>query len=196
MIYGYARENPESQIESNNIEKQIIKLLACGCDEVIEEQFTGKITDRPRLNELICKLQSGDTLMITKLDRLARDLTQAYKLINELRSREITINILNMGIIDNTNLGVSILNIFSALAEFERDVLIERTQYGKAVASKGKGYKNGRKPKYTDEQRQHALSLLSSNGGDKSYPQVSEATGISVSTLVREMRKDRKRHMK
>lgn len=195
MIFGYARVGSKKQLKDNCLEEQTIKLLACGCNEVIEEEFTEKATNnRPRLDELIGRLSLGDTLMVTKLDSLTRDLTQAYKLIMELRNREINVTILNIGIIDSTDSGKSILNIFLSLSEFEKDVMLERIQEGKAIAEKQEGYRAGRKPKFSSEEKEYALSLLSSNGGDKSYIQVSEDTGISVSTLVRSMRRNKSKY--
>lgn len=190
MIYGYARVSTKKQLEGNSIEEQINKLFDEGnCDEVIEEQFTGKTTERPKLELLLNKIKSGDTFVVTKFDRFARSISQGTDLIERLLSKGIKVNILNIGVMDNTASSKLIRNIFLAFAEFERDLIIERTQEGKAIARQKSGFKDGRPNKYTEEQVQHALSLLIVNGGDCSYKTAARITGISVSTLQRKQRK-------
>ena len=134
-------------------------------------------------------LKSGDTLMVTKLDRFARSMTQGSELVNELIQRGIKVNILNIGMMDNTPASKLIRNIFFSFAEFERDMIVERTQEGKAIAKTKEGFKEGRPKKHTREQLDHALAMLTINGGNKSYKEVERLLGISKSTLIREMRK-------
>ncbi|KJZ89631.1 hypothetical protein ClosIBUN22A_CONTIG204g04075 [Clostridium sp. IBUN22A] len=138
------------------------------------------------------ELKAGDTLVVCKLDRFARSMTQGSELVNELIEKGIKVNILNIGVMDNTPASKLIRNIFFSFAEFERDMIVERTQEGKAIARTKEGFKEGRPKSYTDKQLQHALSLLSVNGGDKSYNEVVEITGISKSTLIRENNKRKK----
>lgn len=115
--------------------------------------------------------------MITKLDRLARSASQGIAFIDELLSHEINVHILNMGLMDNSPTGKLIRNILLAFAEFERDMIVERTQEGRRIS----GHYGGRPHKYGQEQLAHTMSLLETN----SYNQVSSMTGISVSTLYR-----------
>lgn len=105
--------------------------------------------------------------------------------MTELINRGVRINILNIGIMDNIPASKLIRNIFFSFAEFERDMIVERTQEGKAIAKTKTGFTEGRPKKYTQKQIKHALRLLSINGGDKSYNEVVEITGISKSTLIR-----------
>jgi DNA invertase Pin-like site-specific DNA recombinase len=90
---------------------------------------------------------------------------------------------------DNTPASKLIRNVFFSFAEFERDMIIERNQEGKAIAKTKEGFKEGRPKSYNDKQLYHALSLLTVNGGDKSYNEVVEITGISKGTLIRENNK-------
>lgn len=98
---------------------------------MICEQYTGKTTDRPELNKLLTKLIAGDTLVVTKLDRLARTAQEGHNLIQDLIKRDITIIIDNMGTVSNKPLDALMVNILLAFAQFERSMIIERTQSGK-----------------------------------------------------------------
>ncbi len=190
MIYGYARVSTKGQAnDGNSLESQIEKLKENGADKVYQDSFTGTKTDRPEFTKLLNELKAGDTLVVCKLDRFARSMTQGSELVNELIEKGIKVNILNIGVMDNTPASKLIRNIFFSFAEFERDMIVERTQEGKAIARTKEGFKEGRPKSYTDKQLQHALSLLSVNGGDKSYNEVVEITGISKSTLIRENNK-------
>lgn len=167
------------------MEDQERTLLERGCSVVYKESYTGTKTERPVFTDVISRLESGDTFMVTKLDRFARTATEGIKLIRSLMERGIKVHILNMGLIEDTPTGRLILTVMSGFAEFERDMIVERTQAGKAIAKTKPGFREGRPRKYTDTQIEMALSLL-----DKySYSQVEKMTKISKSTLVREMRK-------
>lgn len=190
MIYGYARVSTKGQAkDGNSLESQIEILKSNGAEKIFSDSFTGTKTDRPNFKKLLNKLNPGDTLMVTKLDRFARSMTQGSELVNELIDKGIRVNILNIGIMDNTPASKLIRNIFFSFAEFERDMIIERTQEGKAIAKTKEGFKEGRPKKYTSNQIDNALSMLTINGGNKSYNQVSELLGISKSTLIRENNK-------
>ena len=189
MNYGYARVSTTKQGYGNSLEEQLLQLFEAGCDEVIEEKFSAKTNDRPQLKILLEKLKEGDTFTVTKLDRFARSLIDGTKLVQELLDRGIKINILNIGVMDNTTSSKLIRNIFLSFAEFERDMILERTREGKEIARTKEGYKEGRPKKFTKEQIGLALSMLSVNGGDKSYKDVERLIGISVSTLKRENNK-------
>ena len=190
MIYGYARVSTKGQAkDGNSLESQIETLKNNGAVEIYSDSFTGTKTDRPNFNKLLNRLKPGDTLMVTKLDRFARSMTQGSELVNQLIDKGIRVNILNIGIMDNTPSSKLIRNIFFSFAEFERDMIVERTQEGKAIAKTKEGFKEGRPKKYTEKQLNNALSMLTVNGGDKSYNEVAELLGISKSTLIRENNK-------
>ena len=146
------------------------------------------ITGIGYIDKLTKVLVDGDMLIVTKLDRIARSTIQGIDLIENLLGKGVVVHVLNIGIMDNSPAGKLIRNIFLAFAEFERDMIVERTQEGKAIAKGKKGYKEGRPKKYTKKQMDHAMKLLETH----SYKQVSEMTGIVASSLVRE-KTERKR---
>jgi DNA invertase Pin-like site-specific DNA recombinase len=183
MIYGYARVSTTKQaIKGNSLEEQIKILEGYNCDEIIQEAFTGKTTERPKFQELLHKLQAGDTLVVTKLDRFARTLIEGEKIVSDLIDRGVKVIIDNMGmILDNTPNSKLMRQIFFAFAEYERNMIIERTQAGKEIAKQREDFREGRPKKYSKKQIEHALKLLETH----SYKQVEEMTGISKSTLIR-----------
>ena len=139
---------------------------------------------RPEFDKLIGQLEAGDKLIVTKLDRFARTAGQGMSIINGLLQRGVTVHVLNMGMIDNTPTGKLIAQIMLAFAEFERDMIVERTQEGKTLAKQNPDFKEGRPPVDADK-IEYALALL-----DKmSYANVAKKTGISKSTLVRYKKK-------
>lgn len=178
MIYGYARVSTQAQ----DLESQLQALQAEGAQEIYEEKFTGTQTDRPQLNELMEKLQGGDKLIVTKLDRLARNTKEGIEIIEQLFERNVKVHVLNVGLLENTTMGRFFLQTLLAVAEMERNIIIERTQEGKAIARQRDDYREGRPKKFTKAQLDHAMELKK----DRSFKQVAEMTGISVATLKRE----------
>lgn len=182
MIYGYARVSTKAQAkDGNSLEAQERALEDSGACDIYVDAFTGTKTDRPEFDKLMDKIQKGDTLIVTKLDRFARSMTQGSELVSDLIEKGIRVYILNIGVMDNTPSSKLIRNIFFAFAEFERDMIIERTMEGKAIAKQNPDFREGRPKKYSRKQIEHALELLKSN----SYKQVEDMTGISKSTLIR-----------
>ena len=178
VICGYARVSTKYQEkEGNSLEAQEEQLKVAGAKIVFKDSYSGATLDRPQFKELRKALEAGDTLMVTKLDRLARSATKGIELIDDLLSHGIKVHVLNMGLMDSTPTGKLIRTILLAFAEFERDMIIERTQEGRRLS----GNLGGRPRKYKKEQIEHALYLLQ----EHSYTQVSEMTGISVSTIYR-----------
>ena len=193
MIYGYARVSTKGQERNgNSLENQIELLKENGAAEIYADSFTGTKTDRPEFKKLLTVLKEGDTLIVTKLDRFARSMMQGSELVTELLEKGIKVNILNIGVMDNTPASKLIRNIFFSFAEFERDMIIERTQEGKAIAKLKPGFKEGRPKKYTKEQLDNALSMLTVCGGLYSYKEVERLLNISVSTLIREYKRREK----
>jgi DNA invertase Pin-like site-specific DNA recombinase len=188
MKYGYARVSSLVQLKGNSLEEQKQELLKAGVlpENIVEEQYSGKTTDRPLFKELLSRLQSGDSLVCCKLDRFARNVEDGLKTVRELVEQGVTVDILNLGRIDNTATGKLILTIMLAFAEFERNMILERTAAGRAVARTKEGYCEGR-PRIARAKINHAMNLLVSH----SYSEVSEMTGISKSTLQRYLRERR-----
>lgn len=181
MKYGYARVSTTGQ----NLQAQLESLEQEGCQKIFSEKFTGTKADRPQFQILLSTLRKGDTLVITKLDRFARSTSEALKIIKELFERGIKVHVLNMGLIENTPTGRLIFTIMVGFAEFERDLIVERTKEGKVIAKQRKDFREGRPKKFTKKQVEHALELLTSH----SYKEVESLTGISKSTLIRAKKK-------
>ena len=182
MVYGYARVSTKSQAkDGNSIEAQEQALIEAGAAIVYKEAFTGTTTDRPEFDKLMSELSDGDTLVVTKLDRIARSAIQGSDLIKTLMDKGVSVNVLNMGKMDNSSTGKLIYQIMFAFAEFERDMIVERTQEGRNIARKNPNFREGRPKKYSRSQISHALELLNNH----SYTQVVEMTGISKATLAR-----------
>lgn len=184
---GYSRVSTAGQAkDGNSLEAQEQALKAAGCEKIYTDVFTGTKLDRPQFNEMMKNLKAGDTLVVTKLDRLGRSASQASKLITDLFEKEVTVNVLNVGILSKNSLNVLMTNLLLSFAQYERDMIVERTQEGKAVAkATNPDFKEGRPPKYDKEQFDNAMTLLK----DHSYAQVTKLTGISRSTLIREKKK-------
>lgn len=175
--YGYARVSTAKQ----DLESQLQTLTKEGCTEIYSEKFTGTKADRPKFNELLSLLKEGDTLVVTKLDRFARTASKGTELIRELLKKGVKVHVLNMGLIEDTATGRLILTIMNGFAEFERDMIVERTQEGKAIARQREDFREGRPKKFSKKHVEEALKLLESH----SYKEVEERTGISKSTLIR-----------
>ena len=188
-IIGYCRVSTKGQLEGNSIEEQKNNILQRYSNaEIVEESYSGA-KERPIFNDVIKNLNEGDTLVVTKLDRFCRTTKEGLEYIDMLMNKGVKIHILNMGLIEDTPMGRLIVTNLLAFAEFERAMIIERTQGGKAVAKSKPGFVEGRPKKFNEEQINNALSMLSINGGQYSYKQVERLLGISKSTLIREQRK-------
>ena len=186
MVYGYARVSTAGQLrDGNSLEDQVEALKKYGCQEIISESFTGKTMQRPEFQALLERLEEGDTLVVCKLDRFARTAIEGVETVRGLFERGVRVHILNMGLIENTLTGNLILTVMLAFAEYERGMIVERTQTGKAIARLQPDYREGRPKKFKKAQINHALELLNSG---MSYKQVEGMTGISKSTLVRAKR--------
>ena len=185
MIYGYARVSTKGQLDGNSIEEQTTAIKNLYADaEIIVESYSGA-KERPLFNQILEKAQQDDYVIVTKLDRFCRSTKEGLEYIDLLMNKGVKIHILNMGLIENTPMGRLIVTNLLAFAEFERAMIIERTQGGKQIAKQRADFKEGRPKKYSQKKISHALELLE----NYSYRQVEELTGISKSTLIREKRK-------
>lgn len=187
MIYGYARVSTKGQArDGNSLEAQKAALTDAGAVEIYTDAFTGTKMDRPEFQRLKDSLQLGDTLIVTKLDRLSRSVSQASGLITELLDAGVTVNVLNLGILSNDSVNTLMRNVLLSFAQFERDMIVQRTQEGKAIAkATNQNYREGRPVKFDKDQLDNAMNLLQTY----SYSQVVKLTGISKSTLLREHKK-------
>lgn len=185
MKYAYARVSTKGQLDGNSIEEQTNAIKNLYSDaEIIIESYSGA-KERPLFNQILKQAQQDDYVVVTKLDRFCRSTKEGLEYIDLLINKEVKLHILNMGLIENTPMGRLIVTNLLAFAEFERAMIIERTQGGKAIAKQRADFKEGRPKKYNSKKISHALELLQSY----SYRQVEEMTGISKSTLIRAKRK-------
>ena len=185
MVYGYIRVSTVKQAnEGNSLEGQTKLLLENGVpqENIYQDAYTGTKADRPQFNKLLNELKEGDTLVVTKLDRFARSMIEGSKIVNDLIEKGVKVNVLNIGLMDNTPASKLIRNIFFSFAEFERDMIVERTLEGKQIKMENDVDATlGRPKKFKKAQRDMALQLLEKH----SYNEVANMTGISRRTLIR-----------
>lgn len=144
MLIGYARTSTLAQ--KAGLEAQVRDLDAVGCEKVFEEQVSSvDVVRREKLAEAIAYARQGDTLVITKLDRLARSVAHLVDLLGQLETKGVHLRILGMGIDTSTPTGKLMLNILGGVAEFEREIMLERQREGIAKA-KAEGKYKGRAP--------------------------------------------------
>lgn len=188
MIYGYARVSTKGQDKyGNSLPDQEKRLLKEGCEVIYHDSFTGTKMDRPEFSKLMSILKSGDRLVVTKLDRFARTTAGGIETINALLDRGVSVHILNMGMIDNTPTGRLIVTVMLAFAEFERNMIIERTTAGKAVAKATKaGWREGRKEKVLNETDVMKFREIARKG-EATITECCKALGISRSTWYKKI---------
>lgn len=179
--YGYARVSTEGQTN----DPQLLSLRREGLsdDMITQDIISGSVPamSRPGMSSLLKMLEAGDSLIAAKLDRLGRDTLDVIGLIRTLNKRSINLRILNIGVETNTPNGRLFLTILAGFAEFEREIIRERTVAG-LEAARAAGKRLGRRPKLTDRQKTHALTL--SAAGQKNA-QIADILGVSVSTIQR-----------
>lgn len=185
MIYGYTRVSTKKQLDGYGLDVQKKEILEKYPNAIIyEEQYTGAKLDRPVFTNLLSTLKENDILVVSRLDRFARNTVEGIKVVEELFKRKISIHILNVGLLEDTPMGRFFLTTMLAVAELERNMIIERTQTGKELARQNPDFKDGRPRKYSDDELIEAVLLLD----EFSYSQVVNLTGISKSTLIRAKR--------
>lgn len=189
MIYGYARVSTKGQErDGNSLEEQEARLRENGATEIYVDAYTGTKMDRPKLQVLLSMVQAGDTIVATKLDRISRSASQGIALVDELLEKGVTLHILNMGLLNNTPTGKLIRNIMLSFAEFERDMIVERTSEGKAIARQRADYKEGRKEIEIDPVAFEKCRELQKRGA-MNVETCCEVLGISRSTWYDRVKK-------
>ena len=155
-LIGYARISTTEQ----KLEPQVDALKAAGCETVFEDVISGAKAERPGLNNALAFLRKGDTLLVWKLDRLGRSMKHLVETVTDLGDRGVGFKSLTEGVDTTTTGGTLVFHLFGALAEFERDLIVERTQAGlKAAAPRGR--KGGRKPVVTLKKLEQAKAHIS-----------------------------------
>lgn len=182
-IYGYARVSTAQQDYATQIED----LKRAGATKIFKDKYTGTTADRPEFDKLMAKIKNGDTLIVTKLDRLARNTQDALNIVKKMNAEGVILWVLNIGTIDNSPSGRLIFTVFSAFAEFERDLIVSRTQEGKAWAeANNPNFHDGMPRKYDQEQINFAWKLHTQD--HMSYSEISKKLGMSKATIYRRFR--------
>ena len=178
MLIGYARVSTGDQ----NHDLQHDALRAVGCERIWTETASGARTYRPQLTALLDAARAGDTLVVWRLDRLGRSLQHLIKVAEDLKQREIALRSLTEGIDTTTTAGRFVYSLLGALAQMEREVLVERTQAGLAAAA-ARGRKGGRPRALDDGKVRAAQAMLAA--GTLSGAEIAKQLGIAPSTLYR-----------
>lgn len=180
MLVGYARVSTQDQ----NPAMQREALTGAGCEKLFEEKASGAQRDRPQLKAALEYMREGDTLVVWKLDRLARSLKQLIETVEMLEERKMGFRSLTEAIDTTTSGGKLVFHIFAALAEFERGIIRERTNAGLASA-RARGRLGGRPPALSDADIAQAKALLADP--EITVTQVAERMGVSLSTLYKHL---------
>ena len=179
VLIGYARVSTPDQ----NLDLQRDALQTAGCKRIYTDTASGAKGERPGLEEALRECRTGDTLVVWKLDRLGRSLPHLVETVHDLLAREVGFRSLQENLDTTTSGGKLIFHVFAALAEFERDLIRERTQAGLAAA-RARGRKGGRPPGVADEKkRQAALSLKQDT--TRTVGEICEILGISRNTYYK-----------
>ncbi|MDE5994954.1 MAG: recombinase family protein [Oscillospiraceae bacterium] len=177
FIFGYARVSTEQQC----LDRQLDMLEKYGVDKIYNEKMTGTKRNRPELEKLMERLTEGDTVVVESLSRLGRSTKDLIWLMETFNSKGVNLVSLKESIDTTSSTGKLLFTLMSALAQFERDVLADRTLEGLAAA-KARGRKGGRLPA-DKEQLRKAIKLYGT--GQYSLAEIDEMTGIKRSTLYR-----------
>jgi len=181
MTFGYARISTTQQDEA----LQLDALNQAGCTRIYKDKASGAVQSRPALDELLAQLRPGDTIVVWRLDRLGRSLRHLIELVAILEERSVGLRSLTESIDTTTPGGKLIFHVFAALAEFERELIRERTHAGLAAA-RARGRVGGRPSVWTAEKRAIALSMYESREHDVST--IARILGVSRASLYRALR--------
>jgi DNA invertase Pin-like site-specific DNA recombinase len=184
MFIGYARVSMQDQ----NLDLQKDALQKAGCEKIYVDTMTGEAKNRPGLEQAFEMLREGDTLVVWRLDRLGRSLKHLIELVQELSHRQVGFNSLQESIDTTSPSGKLVFHIFGALAEFERNLIAERTKAGLAAA-RARGRLGGR-PKALDDKQREAVIVLY-NEKKHSVKEICQIMGISRQTLYNYLRQDK-----
>ncbi len=182
MKYGYARVSTEDQ----NPAMQLAALKKAGCKTVFKDEVTGAHVNRPALARCLKKLETGDTLVVWKLDRLGRSLRDLITMLDDFRSKGIRFLSLTEAIDTETPTGRAMWQMIGVLAELERSLIVERTRAGVKAAQK-RGVKFGRKVKLTPDRLTHARKLIDQGN---TPTEAAKLVGVSRATIYRALQRE------
>ena len=179
QLVGYARVSTVAQ--DAGLEGQLEALERAGCNKVFEERVSSvDLPAREKLSEALRYLRTGDTLVVTKLDRLARSVSHLHDLLGELGAKEVSLKVLDMGVDTSTSIGKLVFNLVGSIAQFEHEIMLERQREGIAKARAAGKYK-GRKPAARAKTGQ--VRQLQSEG--MGATQIARKLGISRASVYR-----------
>lgn len=178
MKIGYARVSTQDQ----NLDRQLDNLRAAGCERIFNEKMTGTKSDRPELKTMLLTLRSGDILVIDSFSRLSRSTKDLLELVEKLTNMGVHLVSLKENLDTTTATGKLMLTMLSALSQFERDLIAERTADG-LKAARARGRCGGRPRSGSDKDRQQALAMYDANV--MSNAEIAARFGVSQSTLSR-----------
>jgi len=176
MLIGYMRVSTGEQ--SLNLQRDALDRI--GCERVYDDECSGRTTDRPGLNQALHVARDGDALVVWKLDRIGRSLPHVVGLVGDLQKRGVGLKVLTGDVDTTTATGRLVFGIFATLAEFERDLIQERTMAGLAAA-RARGRAGGRPRVMTKQKLKAAMALMADR--DNAARDVAKQLGVSVSTL-------------
>lgn len=183
MIFGYARVSTTGQ----KLDSQIKQLREIDVEKIVSEKISGIVEKKNELDILLGQMISGDTLVVTRLDRLGRSTKQLLELVDSFSQRGIHLVVLNLGIDTRTSSGKFILTVMAAFSELDRSLLIEKQQAGIDIAKK-KGKYKGRRRKYTLQHPSVSHALELHEQGNKTIKEICQITHLSEATFYRCLR--------
>jgi len=184
MKIGYARVSTKDQ----NLDMQLDALNKAGCEKIYREKISGAGKERPELQKMLENIREGDVIVIWKLDRLGRSLQHLVEIVNDLMTKKVGLQSLNDPIDTTTPQGRLAFNIFGSLAEFEREVIRERTRAG-LEAARSRGRQGGRPKGLSDKAQQKAIIAETLYKEQKlTVQQIAEQLNISKATLYSYLR--------
>ena len=179
FTFGYARVSTEAQ----NLDRQLDALEKYGVDKIYNEKMTGTKRDRPELEKMLERMTEGDTVVIESLSRLGRSTKDLIELVELFEKRGVHLVSLKEQIDTTTSTGKLLFTLMSAIAQFERDVIADRTREG-LKAARARGHFGGR-PRFDDEKVRQAIKLY--NTKEYSLREIEELTGVKKGTLYRRL---------
>jgi DNA invertase Pin-like site-specific DNA recombinase len=188
---GYARVSTRTQ----NDDSQIDDLNAAGCDKIfVDKGVSGKLAKRPQLDAALAYMREGDTFVITRLSRAMRSLRHLLDLQAELKERGIGLVVLKQGIDTTTPYGRLVFNLFGAIDEFQRELIVEGTQEGLAAA-RARGRTGGRKRKLSNGQVATVVSMYEAKGDDGkrrfTVQEIADAVGVHRTAIYDYLKRER-----
>lgn len=189
LLVGYARCSTEQQ--DLTAQRDALAKLGVTLERIyVDHGLTGTNRERPGLREALAACRAGDTLVVTKLDRLARSLPDARDIVDELTRRQVRLRIAGAVHDPDDPVGRLLFNVLAMVAEFESDLIRQRTREGMRVA-KAKGHLRGKQPKLNPRQEAHLVRLFRS--GEYTTSEISDLFGVARSTVYRALERDRLR---